>query len=78
MVSRMLMNTARVQNKGMWKNLVLFRTFASRNTPGAIYYTKDHEYIRIDTPNTATVGISDFAQNALGEIVFVDLPSKVS
>ena len=36
-------------------------------------YTKDHEYIRIEG-DTGTVGISDFAQGQLGDVVFVELP----
>lgn len=39
----------------------------------SIRYTKDHEWINIDG-DVATVGISDHAQEQLGEIVFVDLP----
>lgn len=35
-------------------------------------YTKDHEWIRLDG-NTATVGITDFAQGELGDIVYVDI-----
>jgi len=38
-----------------------------------VKYTKEHEWIRIDG-DTATVGISDYAQQQLGEIVFVELP----
>ena len=38
-------------------------------------YTKDHEWIKIDG-EIATVGITDFAQNALGDIVFVELPDS--
>lgn len=38
-----------------------------------VKYTKEHEWIRIDD-DTATIGISDYAQEQLGEIVFVDLP----
>jgi glycine cleavage system H protein len=38
-----------------------------------IRYTKDHEWIRVDGEE-ATIGITDFAQNQLGDIVFVDLP----
>ena len=38
-----------------------------------IRYTKDHEWLRIED-SVATVGISDHAQEQLGEIVFVDLP----
>lgn len=36
-------------------------------------YTKTHEWIKIDD-NTATVGVTDFAQSQMGDIVFVDLP----
>ncbi len=36
-------------------------------------YTKDHEYVRIDG-DTAIVGITDYAQAALGDVVFVELP----
>ncbi|KPF66444.1 glycine cleavage system protein H [Bosea sp. AAP35] len=37
-------------------------------------YTKDHEYIRVEG-DTGTVGITDFAQGQLGDVVFVELPS---
>lgn len=37
-------------------------------------YTKDHEYIRIDG-ETGMVGISDYAQSQLGDVVFVELPA---
>jgi glycine cleavage system H protein len=37
------------------------------------YYTKEHEWIRIED-NIATVGISEYAQSALGDITFVELP----
>ncbi len=39
------------------------------------YYTKDHEWIRVEG-NVGTIGISDYAQHALGDIVFVDLPEE--
>lgn len=38
-----------------------------------IRYTKDHEWIRIEG-DVATVGITDFAQKALGDVVYVELP----
>lgn len=44
------------------------------NTPNELKYTKDHEWIRIEG-NTATIGITDFAQGELGDIVFVDVDS---
>jgi glycine cleavage system H protein len=38
-------------------------------------YTKDHEYIRVDG-DVGTVGITDYAQQQLGDVVFVELPAK--
>lgn len=40
--------------------------------PGTLHYTKDHEWIKVEG-NTATVGITEFAQHELGDIVFVDI-----
>ena len=40
----------------------------------SLYFTKEHEWIRVDG-DTATVGISDHAQQALGDIVFAEVPS---
>ena len=37
------------------------------------YFTKDHEYIRVDG-DTGVVGVTDHAQQALGDIVYVELP----
>jgi glycine cleavage system H protein len=45
------------------------------NIPAHLKYTKDHEWISIDG-NIATVGITDFAQRELGDIVFIDVASK--
>jgi len=41
--------------------------------PPDLKYTKDHEWVRLDGPQAA-VGITDFAQKQLGDVVFVDLP----
>jgi glycine cleavage system H protein len=41
--------------------------------PADLKYTKEHEWIKVDG-STATVGITDYAQESLGDIVFVDLP----
>ena len=43
------------------------------NTPNELRYTKEHEWVKVEG-NTAVVGITDFAQNELGDIVFVELP----
>ena len=42
------------------------------NIPKELKYTKDHEWVRIDG-DTATVGVTDFAQGELGDIVFVEI-----
>ena len=42
------------------------------NFPDDIKYTKDHEWIRVDG-ETATIGITDYAQGELGDVVFVEL-----
>ncbi len=42
------------------------------NTPSELKYTKDHEWIKIEG-NVATIGITDFAQGELGDIVYVDV-----
>lgn len=44
------------------------------NIPAELKYTKDHEWVRIEG-NIAVVGITDFAQSELGDIVFVDIDS---
>jgi glycine cleavage system H protein len=43
--------------------------------PSELKYTKEHEWIRDNGDGTATVGITDFAQGELGDIVFVDISS---
>ena len=43
------------------------------NIPGDLAYTKEHEWVRVDG-NIATIGITDWAQGELGDIVFVELP----
>lgn len=45
------------------------------NTPSNLKYTKDHEWIRLDG-DVAYVGITDFAQSELGDIVFVDVTTE--
>jgi glycine cleavage system H protein len=42
--------------------------------PSDLRYTKDHEWVKVDG-DVATVGITDYAANQLGDVVFVDLPS---
>lgn len=39
----------------------------------AIYFTRDHEWVRVDG-DIATVGITDYAQSQLGDVVYVELP----
>jgi glycine cleavage system H protein len=44
------------------------------NVPEGLQYAENHEWIRKEEDGTLTVGITDFAQDALGDVVFVDLP----
>jgi glycine cleavage system H protein len=44
------------------------------NTPDNLKYTKSHEWVRVEDDGTLTVGITDHAQEALGDIVFLELP----
>lgn len=44
------------------------------NTPDNLKYTKSHEWVRVEDDGTVTVGITDHAQEALGDIVFLELP----
>ena len=41
--------------------------------PANLRYTKDHEWVKVDG-DVATIGVTDFAANQLGDVVFVDLP----
>ena len=43
--------------------------------PADLRYTPEHEWVRRTAPDTVRVGITDFAQDALGDVVFVQLPS---
>lgn len=49
-------------------------TFSLFLPVGEVRFTKDHEWVSVTAPGEATIGITDFAQSALGDVVFVDLP----
>ena len=42
--------------------------------PGDLLYTKEHEWLRREDDGTVTIGITDHAQSALGDLVYVELP----
>lgn len=44
------------------------------NIPADLKYVASHEWIRVEADGTVTVGITDFAQDQLGDVVFVELP----
>jgi glycine cleavage system H protein len=44
------------------------------NVPSDLRYAKSHEWVQVAGDGTATVGITDYAQNSLGDITFVQLP----
>jgi glycine cleavage system H protein len=43
------------------------------NVPEDLHYSKDHEWVRVEG-DIATIGITDYAQNSLGDVVYVELP----
>jgi glycine cleavage system H protein len=45
------------------------------NTPAELKYTKEHEWVKIEN-NIATIGITDFAQSELGDIVYVEIETE--
>src|SRR5699024_6946951 len=51
------------------------RRFSVMALPNDLKYSEDHEWVKIDE-NTVTIGITDFAQDELGDIVFVELPEE--
>lgn len=44
------------------------------NVPANLKYTASHEWVRSEADGSVTIGITDFAQDALGDLVFVELP----
>ena len=44
------------------------------NIPANLKYAKSHEWVRLEADGTATIGITDHAQELLGDLVFVELP----
>ena len=46
----------------------------SNDVPNELSYTKSHEWVRVDEEGIATIGITDHAQEMLGDLVFVELP----
>lgn len=42
--------------------------------PGELRYAKSHEWLKLESDGTATIGITDYAQNSLGDITYVQLP----
>ncbi|MEH6451247.1 MAG: glycine cleavage system protein GcvH [Oleispira sp.] len=44
------------------------------NIPAELKYVESHEWLRLEADGTITVGITDFAQAALGDVVFIELP----
>ncbi len=61
---------------GGWLNLIFHQKqnlFSSMHFPDNCKYTEDHEWIRLESGNIAYVGITDFAQSELGELVYIEV-----
>lgn len=63
--------TNQPQSNQSWLTGIL--QLALANIPSNLKYTKDHEWVRVEG-NIATLGVTDFAQRQLGEVVFAELP----
>jgi glycine cleavage system H protein len=67
-----------VTGPNLWGKLAFFPIFtllnyaSHMNIPEELKYTKDHEWVKLEG-TTATIGITDFAQGELGDIVYVDI-----
>jgi glycine cleavage system H protein len=46
------------------------------DVPGDLKYSKDHEWVRMEDGGIAAIGITDFAQDQLGDVVYLDLPEE--
>lgn len=46
------------------------------SSPTDLRYTKDHEWARVESDGVVTIGITDHAQDALGDVVYVELPEQ--
>jgi glycine cleavage system H protein len=46
------------------------------NVPADLRYTSEHEWVRVEADGTVRVGITDHAQDALGDVVYVSLPAE--
>src|SRR5437016_9020935 len=58
--------------------MLIAKSFLRRimaNVPEGLYYSKDHEWLKVEG-DTGTVGITDHAQSALGDVVYVELPKS--
>lgn len=49
---------------------------ATVNAPDGLLYTTDHEWVSVVSPGCVRVGITDYGQDALGEVVFIELPTN--
>ena len=58
----------------MWKYKIKTLKIKAMKFPEELKYTKEHEWIRVEG-DTATVGITDYAQSELGDIVYVEVPN---
>ena len=70
--------TSLFQRKNMLSNFNSRTTFALSKyarTMATKKFTLDHEWINVDDNGVGTVGITNYAQNALGDVVFVELPA---
>lgn len=58
----------------MWKYKIKTQKIKAMNFPNDLKYTKEHEWVRVEG-DTMIIGITDYAQSELGDIVYVEIPT---
>jgi glycine cleavage system H protein len=67
------MRIAKVANLAAFLFICSIKKSSAMNFPDNLRYTKDHEWIRLEKDNVAVIGITEFAQQELGDIVYVEV-----
>ena len=61
------------RNKDLWDEIQYLKDITMAKTVEGLYYSESHEWVKVEG-NTAVVGITDFAQHAMGDLSYVDMP----
>lgn len=62
--------------RGDIQKILLLVKILKMNIPAELKYTKDHEWIKVESGDIALVGVTDFAQGELGDVVYVEIETQ--